>query len=111
LAGDGAFGVALKDITLACAPAKIVAIAGVAGNGQGEFFDAISGERPVAAGMVLLDGGPLGGGVNHGATQGSVPPSCRRNGSGHGAVPGHDPVQNVFLSRHAVRPRWSASGC
>src|SRR5829696_8171799 len=38
-------GVALRDVSLAVRGGEIVAIAGVAGNGQSELFDALSGER------------------------------------------------------------------
>jgi simple sugar transport system ATP-binding protein len=37
----------LKDVALRVRAGEILAIAGVAGNGQGELFDAISGEYPV----------------------------------------------------------------
>ncbi|HKQ93971.1 MAG TPA: ATP-binding cassette domain-containing protein, partial [Aestuariivirgaceae bacterium] len=41
----GPFAVALKDIDLEVRHGEVLAIAGVAGNGQGELFDALSGER------------------------------------------------------------------
>jgi len=109
LAADGAFGVALQDISLAVAPGEVVAIAGVAGNGQGEFFDAVSGERPVASGMVLLDGVALG--------QASI--TARRKAGaafvpeerlGHGAVPTMTLSLNMILSRHAVDKDLVSSG-
>lgn len=109
LVADGAFGVALQDISLAVGAGEIVAIAGVAGNGQGEFFDAVSGEQPVAAGMVLLDGVALG--------RASI--TARRKAGaafvpeerlGHGAVPTMTLSQNMILSRHAVDPALVASG-
>ena len=43
--GGDLHGIALRDISLAVRGGEIVAIAGVAGNGQGEFFEALSGER------------------------------------------------------------------
>ena len=39
------FAVALDDISLDVRGGEIVVIAGVAGNGQDELFDALSGER------------------------------------------------------------------
>ena len=45
---DGPFAVALKDISLDVRAGEIIAIAGVAGNGQSELFDALSGERELA---------------------------------------------------------------
>ena len=46
---DGPFAVELKDISLDVRAGEVVAIAGVAGNGQSELFDAVSGERSLAA--------------------------------------------------------------
>ena len=43
------FAMPLKDVSLAVRSGEILAIAGVAGNGQGELFDALSGEYPVAS--------------------------------------------------------------
>ena len=43
------FAMPLKDVALRVRAGEILAIAGVAGNGQGELFDAISGEYPVTA--------------------------------------------------------------
>ncbi|MGH6859950.1 MAG: ABC transporter ATP-binding protein, partial [Phyllobacterium sp.] len=57
----GPFSVALHDIHLSVAPGEVLGIAGVAGNGQGELFEAISGEvRQERAQVVRL------GGVNAG---------------------------------------------
>nr|WP_153352664.1 ABC transporter ATP-binding protein [Endobacterium cereale] len=42
------FSVSLKDVALAVRAGEVLAIAGVAGNGQGELFDALSGEYPVS---------------------------------------------------------------
>ena len=49
LPADGPFAVALKNISLDVRAGEVVAIAGVAGNGQSELFDAVSGERIAAA--------------------------------------------------------------
>jgi simple sugar transport system ATP-binding protein len=42
------FAVSLKDVCLKVRSGEVLAIAGVAGNGQGELFDALSGEYTVA---------------------------------------------------------------
>ncbi|MEO1551087.1 MAG: ATP-binding cassette domain-containing protein, partial [Pseudomonadota bacterium] len=66
LPAPGAFGVALRDISLEVRAGEIVGIAGVAGNGQGELLAAIAGERASASGMILLDGKDIGAaGPNH----------------------------------------------
>ena len=60
---------------------EILGIAGVAGNGQGEFFEALSGERLAQdAGTVVIDGKDAGHLSITGAA-GSARPSCRRSGS------------------------------
>ena len=40
---------------------ELVGVAGVAGNGQGELVELISGQRPLLAGTVSVDGEPFGG--------------------------------------------------
>lgn len=109
LPADGPFAVALKNVSLTVGAGEVVAIAGVAGNGQGEFFDAVSGERATGRAMVLLDGTALG---DCSITQ------RRRAGAafvpeerlGHGAVPTMTLSQNMILSRHAVDTALVSSG-
>ena len=62
---------------------EIVAIAGVAGNGQDELFDALSGERarPSDADVIRIDGSRCGPARRSPRAAGSAPPSCRRSGS------------------------------
>ncbi len=80
----------------------MVAIAGIAGNGQSELFDAISGElRANAADAVVIDGAACGFET---VTQ------RRRRGAafvpeerlGHAAVPGFVLSDNAVLTHHAV---------
>ena len=101
LPADGPFGVALRNVSLAVHAGEVVAIAGVAGNGQSELFDALSGERlaPVPE-AVTIAGEPCG-------TRGVT--ARRRLGAafvpeerlGHSAVPGFALSDNVLLTRHA----------
>ena len=96
------FGVALKQIDLAVQSGEIVAIAGVAGNGQSELFDAISGETICTSnGMVKLSGRNCGGE--------SITARRRRDAAfvpeeriGHGAVSEFALSENVILTHHAV---------
>lgn len=95
------FAVALKDIFLDVRQGEVVCIAGIAGNGQGELFEAISGEvRQQSADEVTILGQPAG----------HMSISQRRNlGAsfvpeerlGHGAVPGMTLTDNMLLARHA----------
>ncbi|MEM7777989.1 MAG: ABC transporter ATP-binding protein [Pseudomonadota bacterium] len=61
MAAPSLFGIDLQDISLDVRPGQICAIAGIAGNGQSELFEALSGERlsddPAA---ITLLGQPVG---------------------------------------------------
>jgi simple sugar transport system ATP-binding protein len=95
------FSVPLSDIRLDVLPGEVVGIAGIAGNGQSEFFEAVSGERLQDTGARVRirgnDAGKLG------------PSGRRKLGAafspeerlGHGAVPGFSLSENLLLSRHA----------
>jgi simple sugar transport system ATP-binding protein len=102
LPADGPFGTPLAEIDLAVHAGEVIGIAGVAGNGQQEFFAAISGERRVAhAEMILVDGRPVGRrGVNDRRRLGAAFAPEER--IGHAAVPGLRLSENVVLTRHAT---------
>ena len=97
LPAGGPFG----DVSLEVRAGEVVAIAGVAGNGQSELFEALSGERlaptPEA---ITIAGEPCG-------TRGVT--ARRRLGAafvpeerlGHSAVPGFVLSDNMLLTRHA----------
>ncbi|OLP53790.1 ABC transporter [Rhizobium rhizosphaerae] len=96
------FAVALKNVCLKVRAGEVLAIAGVAGNGQGELFDALSGEYPVEeAQTVQLRGKAVGrSGIND------------RRSMGAGFVPeerhGHAAVSALPLSDNLVLARyWS----
>ena len=50
---------ALKDISLSIRKGEIFGIAGVAGNGQRELSEVITGLRPVTAGKIMLQGSDI----------------------------------------------------
>lgn len=110
LAADGPFSVELKNISLGVMAGEVVAVAGVAGNGQSEFFDAVSGERLLErAAMLEIDGRAMGHeGVNARRRAGAAFVPEER--LGHGAVPGFTLSQNVVLTRHATDPALVSSG-
>jgi simple sugar transport system ATP-binding protein len=110
LPAEGPFSVELKNVSLDVRAGEVVAIAGVAGNGQSEFFDAVSGERALSsAAMLLIDGRPMGHhGVNARRKAGAAYVPEER--LGHGAVPGFTLSQNVVLTRHASDETLVKSG-
>ena len=101
-AADTPFGVDLIDIDLQVRSGEIVAIAGVAGNGQGELFSAISGEQTNKDfdAVIIQDVscGQLGINGRRQLDTAFVPEE--RNG--HGAVGDFSLTENILLSRHAV---------
>lgn len=95
------FGTALKSVSLDVSGGEIVAIAGVAGNGQGELFDALSGERRSPAAAVLIDGKPAGAlGITERRLRGAAFVPEER--LGHGAAPRQRLSDNLVLTRYAT---------
>ncbi len=103
-----AFGMALKDINLDLRAGEVLGIGGVAGNGQDELLAALSGETPVARGMIAHAGddiGPLG------------PTARRKRGllaapeerMGHAAAPDMTLTENAMLTA-AVREGLDRNG-
>ncbi|KQR68701.1 ABC transporter ATP-binding protein [Rhizobium sp. Leaf341] len=96
------FAVSLKDICLKVHAGEVLAIAGVAGNGQGELFDALSGEYPTGDNAaVFIREKPVGRqGIN------------QRRALGAGFVPeerhGHAAVSALPLSDNLVLARYSS---
>jgi simple sugar transport system ATP-binding protein len=50
---------ALKEVDLDLYPGEIVGLAGVAGNGQRELSEVLTGLRPITAGEIRVDGAPV----------------------------------------------------
>ena len=99
LPASGPFAIELKDICLSLKGGEVVAIAGVAGNGQSELFDAISGERATLADAVVIDGQKVG---NKSITirrklGAAFVPEERLS---HAVVPSLRLSENVLLTRH-----------
>lgn len=104
------FGIDLIDVHLALRAGEIVGIAGVAGNGQIELQEALSGEALLEPrDMIRIDGEPVG-------HQG---PTARRalglaflpeERLGHGAVPGMSLAENAFLSGFGPKQLVAAGG-
>jgi general nucleoside transport system ATP-binding protein len=108
LPGGAPFGVDLKDVSLKVRGGEILGIAGVAGNGQTELMEALTGERVLATSdPIRIDEHPVG-------TSG---PSVRRGFGmcfvpeerlGQGAVPDMPLWENTLLTagrRMSLRSR------
>ena len=92
------FGTDLKDVSLSISGGEILGIAGIAGNGQNELMDALSGE--IMAGRpenIIIDGVPAGHLGPHERRQirGCFVPEER---NGHAAVTTMTLAENAFLS-------------
>ena len=107
---DDPFGVSLKDISLDVRGGEVVAIAGVAGNGQGELFAALSGEVPVPEPQaVVIDGKPAGRtGITERRNLGAAFVPEER--LGHAAAPGMKLSDNVVLTRHRTGDELVVTG-
>ena len=96
------FSISLKNVNLKVHAGEVVAIAGVAGNGQSELFDAISGERTVSNNnSVRINGVACGkkGISGRRKLNAAFVPEERL---GHAAVSSMRLAENVILTRHAV---------
>jgi simple sugar transport system ATP-binding protein len=94
------FGTDLTDISFDLAHGEIFGIAGIAGNGQSELMEALSGEIPSGKPeAIILDGIKIGheGPNARRRLGGSFLPEER---NGHGAIGGMSLSENGFLSGH-----------
>jgi simple sugar transport system ATP-binding protein len=94
--------VALKNVSLSVRAGEVVGVAGVAGEGQSELFEAISGETPAGADdAVTINGLPVGrrGVTERRRLMASFVPEER---NGHAAAPEFSLSDNVVLSRWAT---------
>ncbi|PRD41393.1 ABC transporter [Phyllobacterium phragmitis] len=106
----GPFSTALRDMRLSVQSGEIVGIAGVAGNGQGEFFEAVSGEVTQAGPDIIRIGGVAAGraGISRRRQLGAAFVPEER--LGHGAVPELPLTDNLFLSRYSTDSRTFLRG-
>jgi len=97
------FGADLREISFAVARGRILGIAGIAGNGQTELMEALSGEVPAGRpGTIRIDGAEAGHlGPRRRRALGACFVPEERNG--HGAVTGMTLAENVYLSGHVRR--------
>jgi general nucleoside transport system ATP-binding protein len=101
LAARSAHGTTLKDIRLTVRRGEILGIAGVAGNGQEELFQVLSGEeRAARSDLILLDGNAVGReGINQRRKRGAAFVPEER--LGHAAAPRFKLSENALVAGHA----------
>jgi ABC-type uncharacterized transport system ATPase subunit len=94
------FGTDLRDISFSVAPGEIFGLAGIAGNGQTELMDALSGEIPAGSPRnILLDGQAVG---HDGPRRRRAAGCCclPEDRQGHGAVGPMTLAENTYLCAH-----------
>jgi len=94
------FAMSLKNINLEMYGGQLLGIAGVAGNGQSEFFDLVSGEITIAENdKITMRGNAVGTvGINGRRQLGAAFVPEER--LGHSAVPDLKLSENLLLARH-----------
>ncbi len=102
LASPDPHGTHLRGVSLDVAAGEILGIAGVAGNGQDEFFAALSGEAPAARPeVVAIDGAAVGHeGINARRRRGAAFVPEER--LGHATAPRMRLSDNALVSGHAA---------
>lgn len=110
LPADGPFGVALKNVSFTVRAGEILAIAGVAGNGQSELFEALSGERVTDQRQAIRIAGTPCGRLDVTARRRLGAAFVPEERLGHGAAPGLTLSENVLLTRHATDPNLVRGG-
>jgi ABC-type uncharacterized transport system ATPase subunit len=95
----GPFSIPLRNIRLSLKGGEVLGIAGVAGNGQGEFFEAVSGEAlQDDPDVIRIQGQPVGRlGISERRLLGAAFVPEER--LGHGAAPRMKLSENLLLSR------------
>ncbi len=110
LPSEDPFGVSLKDVSLEIRGGEVIAIAGIAGNGQSELFGALSGETKLEDNdAIIIDGIACGArGITARRNLGAAFVPEER--LGHSAVPGLKLTQNVILTRHRTGDELVVTG-
>jgi ABC-type uncharacterized transport system ATPase subunit len=96
------FATPLKNIALNVRAGEVIGIAGVAGNGQGEFFEAVSGEVMQQDGETIRIRGKDAGRLSITGRRMLGAAFVPEERLGHGAAPRMKLSDNLFLSRYAT---------
>ena len=97
------FGVNLKDINFDLRGGEILGVGGVAGSGQSELLEVLSGETRTAPETLVFDGQPVG---HFGAHERRVLgiASAPDERLGHAAAPDFSLTENAYLTGRATEP-------
>lgn len=101
LPADDIHGVDLAGIALEVQAGEIVGVAGIAGNGQSEFFAALSGETLVTPSSIRIDGLDAGG-LNIEARRAMGAAFIPEERNGHAACADYSLTDNIILSHHSA---------
>jgi ABC-type uncharacterized transport system ATPase subunit len=96
------FSTPLRNISLNVRAGEVIGIAGVAGNGQGEFFEAVSGEAMQPEAGTIRIRGKDAGRLNITGRRLLGAAFVPEERLGHGAAPRMKLSENLFLSRYAT---------
>jgi ABC-type uncharacterized transport system ATPase subunit len=94
---------ALRDVSFSVRAGETLAVAGVAGNGQRELAEAISGMRLVTGGELRVEGRALRSGDPRAAIHAGVA-HVPEDRLGTGVAPGLSIASNVVLKAYRLRP-------
>jgi simple sugar transport system ATP-binding protein len=93
----------LVDVSLEVRAGQIFGVAGVAGNGQRELAEVVTGLRPVTAGAIRVDGTDLAGRSARDAIEAGVA-HIPEERLGQGLVPGMTALENAILKAYRRPP-------
>ena len=96
----GPFSMPLRNIWLSVRAGEVIGIAGVAGNGQSEFFEAVSGEARQEKDDAIRIRGKQAGRLGISARRLLGAAFVPEERLGHGAAPRMKLSENLLLSRH-----------
>ncbi|OGO49605.1 MAG: heme ABC transporter ATP-binding protein [Chloroflexi bacterium RBG_16_64_43] len=103
---------ALRGVSLQVRSGEIVGLAGIAGNGQSELAEVITGLRPASGGQVLIDGKACIGGQARGPRSSGLIRRLIRSGVSHipedrthvGTAPNLSVTDNVIMKSYREQP-------
>lgn len=98
----GPFSMPLRNIWISVKAGEVLGVAGVAGNGQGELFEALSGEALQDSADAIRIRGQSVGRMDISARRKLGAAFVPEERLGHGAAPRMRLSENLLLSRHAT---------